>query len=226
MEKEDKLKELINKFGVTEEKIAELEKEQKKLSKLVSIKDSVDFNLAEVYAGMENVFKGNRIISVIVLMKDNEVIEQKYILEKVDFPYISGLRAYRELPSMIKVFNMLEEKPDVVFIRSSGILHKHGFGLSSHFSLLTNVPTISISDSEGIGKIRKQGVFVNDKQIGCILKLKEEANPIYVSPANLISLKSSEKLTKRLTTPPHKLPDVLIEAKKYAKQLLREIFPN
>jgi deoxyribonuclease V len=224
-EKEDKLKEIIDKFGITEKQIEDLENEQKKLSKLISVKDSIDFNLVEVYAGIENIFKGNKIISVIVLMKEGEIIEQKYVNEKTNFPYLPGLRAYRELPAMVRVFNMLEEKPDVVFIRASGINHKRGLGLASHFSLSTNVPTIGISESS-IGELKGEDIILNKKVVGKVLKLKKEANQIYVSTGNLISVNSAENLTKKLTTLPHKFPDVLIEAKKYAKKLLKEILPS
>jgi len=226
MEKEDKIKDILNRFGITESQIKKLEDEQKKLAKLISIKDSINFDLTETYAGIENTFQGNKIISAIVVMKDKEIIEQKYFAERVNFPYISGFRAYREIPSMIKVFDMLEEKPDVVFIRASGISHKRGLGLASHFSLSVNVPTISIEDGPGEGEVKGDNIMQGKKIIGKILKLKQEANSIYVTPGNLISVNAAAKLTKELTTPPHKFPDVLIEAKKYAKQLLKEVSSN
>ncbi|MEM3405419.1 MAG: endonuclease V [Candidatus Pacearchaeota archaeon] len=226
MENKDNYKKILKKFNITEEQIKKLKEEQKKLSKLIKIKDSTNFDLVEIYAGIENIFKGNRIISAIVLMKDKEIIEQKYITEKVNFPYIPGLRAYRELPSMIKVFNMLEERPDVIFVRASGIAHERGLGLASHFSLSVNVPTIGITDNLLIGEIKGNDIIINKKIVGKVLKLKKEANPIYVSPGNLISISAAEKLTIKFTTPPHKFPDPLIEARKYAKKLLRELFLN
>jgi len=221
-----KIADVMQKFGITQEKLKELEEEQKKLAKLIKTKDNIDFNLIEIYGGIENIFKGNKIISAIVLMKNKEIIEQKYISEKVNFPYIPSFRAYRELPSMIKVFNLLEEKPDVIFVRASGIAHKRGLGLASHFSLSVNVPTIGITESPGECKVEGDKILINNKVVGRVLKLKKEANPIYVSPGNLISVETAEKLTKELTTEPHKFPDVLLEAKKYAKKLLRELFPN
>jgi deoxyribonuclease V len=223
MVKEEKIRDVMEKFNLTNEKIKELEKEQIKLSKLLTIKDSINFDLAEVYAGVENIFKGNRIISAIILMKENEIIEQKYVTEKVNFPYLSGFRAYRELPAMIKAFDMLEEKPDLIFVRASGIIHKKGLGLASHFSLSVNVPVIGISEDISIGEIKGKDIIFDKKILGKVLQTKKEANPLYVSPGNLISIETAEKLTKKLTTEPRKFPDVLIEAKKYAKKLLKEV---
>ena len=225
-ERGEKIKEILQRFGITDKKLKELEEEQKKLAKLIKIKDSIDFDLAEIVGAVENIFRGNRIISAVVLMKDKEVIEQKYVAEKVNFPYISGFRAYRDLPSMIKVFGMLEERPDVIFIRSSGICHKRGLGLASHFSLSIDIPTIGITENIDVGEINGENIILNKKIIGKVLKLKKEGNPIYVSPGNLISVETAEKLTKELTTEPHKFPDVILEARKYAKKLLSEVFPE
>ena len=59
------------------------------------------------------------------------------------FPYISGFRAYRELPSMVEAFNKLEEKPDVIFVPGHGIAHPR-LGVASHFSLSVGVPTNTV----------------------------------------------------------------------------------
>jgi len=69
-----KIADVMQKFGITQEKLKELEEEQKKLAKLIKTKDNIDFNLIEIYGGIENIFKGNKIISAIVLMKIKEII--------------------------------------------------------------------------------------------------------------------------------------------------------
>ena len=68
---EDKTK----RYGID---ISKLEGEQKKLAKSLDLKDSIDFSLADRIAGIECVFFKNKIISAIVVLVDNELVEQEY----------------------------------------------------------------------------------------------------------------------------------------------------
>ena len=223
--KEYSPEEIAKRYNIDLEK---LKKEQEKLAKSLSIKDNIDFSLIERAAGIENVFFKNRIISAIVVLNlDCEIIEQEYFSDKIKFPYISGFRAYRELPCMVSAFNKLDEKPDVVFIHGNGILHPRHLGLASHFSLACNVPTIGISDSllkDEEVEIKEDKIFLKGELCGKILRTKEGSNPVYVSPGNMISLDSSINLIKKFIREPHKLPEPLIKARKYAKEIMKELF--
>lgn len=218
----DRLKEILDKYNIDLEKLKE---EQEKLARNLEIRDKIDFSLADRIAGIDNVFFKNKIISaVVVLDKDFEVIEQEYSEDKIRFPYINGFRAYRELPCMIEAFNKLGEKPDLVFIRGHGILHPRGLGLASHFSLSTGIPAIGVADSLLMGEVHKEGIFIDSKLSGMMLVAKEGAKPIFISPGDKISLSTSLILTKRFIKEPHKFPEPLRLAKKYAKEVMKEIF--
>jgi len=220
-ESAEKYKEIIEKYKIDLEK---LKLEQEKLSKNLVISDSIDFSLVDRIAGIETAFFKNQIISAMIIVSGEEVVEQEYFADKIRFPYLAGFRAYRELSSMVQAFNKLDQKPDVVFIRGRGILHPRGLGLASHFSLSVGVPTIGVADSLLVGEVEKDGVFLNDKLIGRIMETKEGAKPLYVSPGNNISLSSSVDLVRRFTLEPHKFPEPLRLAKKYAKEIRKEIF--
>ena len=110
--KENKIdfEELAKKYNVD---LKELEAEQKKLAKGISLKDAIDFSLADRIAGIETTFFQNKIISAIVVLNSQmEVIEQQYASDIIRFPYIPGFRAYRELPCIIQAFNKLDETPE------------------------------------------------------------------------------------------------------------------
>lgn len=226
--KEEKTKidfeELAKKYNVD---LKELEEEQKKLAKGISLKDAADFSLADKFAGIETTFFENKIISAVVLLNaEMEVIEQQYFSDILRFPYIPGFRAYRELPSMIEAFNKLEETPDVVLINGMGICHPR-LGLASHFSLSTGIPAIGVADSlMKDAKLEDEDIIINGKKVGMILKSKEHGNPLYISPGNLISIKSSFELAKKLIIPPHKYPEPLHVARKYAKETRDELFQS
>lgn len=230
MEKEDEteedskkynLQEVLDKYNISLEK---LKSEQLRLSKNLEIKDSFDFNIAERIAGIDSVFFKNRIISVVIVLVGNEIVEQEYFEDKIKFPYLSEFRAYRELPTMVSAFNKLDQKPDVVFIRGSGILHPRGLGIASHFSLSTGVACIGVADSLLFGEIQGEDILINGVKKGKVLFTKQGANPVYISPGNKISLKTAVELTKRFTREPHKIPEPLRIAKKYAKEIRKEIF--
>jgi len=214
-----KIKELVERYRINLEKLKE---EQEKLAKTIVIKDAIDFSFAQRIAGIENIFVKNKIISAIVVLVNGEVTEQEYFEDKIRFPYIPGFRAYRELPTMIAAFNKLDEKPEVVFIHGNGILHPRGLGLASHFSIAAGVPTIGVSDSY-FGKIDREDIKINGKISGRVISTKEGANPIYVSPGNMISLSSAERLVRKFIKEPHKMPEPLRLAKRYSKEVCKEI---
>jgi deoxyribonuclease V len=122
MEKE----ELAKRFNLD---LKKLETEQKKLAKNVSINDSIDFTIIDSIAGCDTLPIGNRIIAAMVILNEEmEVITQHYIIKKISVPYISGFRAYRELPALLECYNALREQPDVIFLPAHGIAHPCFFG--------------------------------------------------------------------------------------------------
>ncbi|MEK6914287.1 MAG: endonuclease V [Nanoarchaeota archaeon] len=215
--------ELSKKYGIN---FDNLEKEQIKLSKDLTIKDKVDFSLVDKFGAFENIFIQNKILSCFVVLDKNlEILDKVYVLDKIHFPYLPGFRNYRELPAMLKAFEKSKYKPNLVFVSAQGIIHQR-LGLASHFGLSTGIPTIGVSNfitdcefkSEDNSEIKRNG-----KLVGKVLISKKESNPIYISPGNNISVKSAYELSKRFIIPPHKMPEPLNIVSKYAKSVRKEI---
>lgn len=214
--------ELSKKYNIDFDK---LEKEQIKLAKDLKIKDKVDFSLVNKFGAFENIFIKNKILSCLVVLDNNfDIIDQCYVIDKIHFPYFPGFRSYRELPSMIKALEKINERPDVIFISGQGIIHPR-LGLASHFGLLTGIPSIGASDfikdcdfkEEDNSEIKK-----NNKIVGKVLISKKESNPLYISPGDNISIESAYNLSKRLIVHPHKKPEPIHIASKYAKSVKKE----
>jgi len=216
-------KELIAKYNID---IEALKREQIKLAKNLVIKDSMDFSLATRFGAIENLCIKNKIISAIIVCdKICNIIEQQYFFDKLKFPYLHGFRSYREMPAMIEAFNKLSEKPDVVFIHGHGICHPR-LGLASHFSLSTNVPTIGVAgELFEENKIEDNGedILLGDKKVGKVLRSKEKANPLFISPGDKISIETAYNISKSFIRLPHKLPEPLHLAHKYAKNVRKEL---
>jgi len=215
------VEEVAKKYGID---LKKLEQEQKKLAKELKILDSIDFNLIDKIGAIDNAFFKNNIISAcIVLTPELEVIEQEYFSDKLKFPYISGFRSYREIPSMVEAFNKLEERPDVIFIPGHGIAHPR-LGLASHFSISTGVPTIGVANSLLEGEVKGDDIIAGGKKVGKTLVSKPGSKPMYVSPGNLISIKTALELSSKFVRLPHKLPEPLHLAHKYSKEIREEVF--
>lgn len=213
--------ELIKKYSIDIEKI---KAEQLKLAKTLNLKDSFDFSMAEKFGAIENVIVKNKIISAVVVCdKENNIIEQEYFTENLRFPYLFGFRSYREVSAMAQAFNKLQDRPDVVFIKGHGISHPR-LGLASHFSLLAGIPAIGVEDflfEEN--KVEDENIIKDGKKVGKILVSKEGSKPLYISPGDKISIGTSYELAKKALKFPHKFPEPMHLAHKYAKEIQEEL---
>ncbi|PIN77521.1 hypothetical protein COV15_01885 [Candidatus Woesearchaeota archaeon CG10_big_fil_rev_8_21_14_0_10_34_12] len=204
------------------EKLEVLKKEQEKLAKQVSVKDSIDFENAERIAGCHNIMFGKNVISAFVTMGGDEELEKQYFMDRLRFPYVPGFRAYRELPAMMEAFAKLEEKPELVIVSGNGLTHER-LGLASHFSILADVPCIGIADKLIAGELKDRKIILNGKIIGGVIVAKPESRPLYVSPGSGISVETSLEIIKKLIRFPHKLPEPLHKATRYSKEIMKEI---
>ena len=222
MEKDEnsKIKEIIEKYNIN---LEELKKEQLKISKQLEIKDKIDFALADRFGAIDNTFVNNKLLScIIVCDKDYEVIDRAYSFEKIKFPYIPGFRNYRELNPMIVAFEKLREKPDIVFVPAQGISHPR-LGLASHFSLAVDVPTIGVANSIIECNVKGEDILKKSEKVGKVLQVKQGSRPLYVSPGNNVSIEKAYEISKNLVNLPHKKPEPLHLAGKYAREVRKEI---
>jgi deoxyribonuclease V len=193
----------------------------------LSIKDSIDFSDIKLIASIENIMVGNQIISAVILVdKDFEIIEQEYFNDKLRFPYLHGFKAYRELPTMTSAFAKLRERPDLVLIKGEGINHSR-LGIASHFAISVGIPVIGVSDGifEG-NEIKKDDVLKDGKKVGKTFVSKQGSKPLIICPGNEISVDSSFNIVKDLIKEPHKLPEPMHMAHRYAKDIKKELKIN
>ncbi len=133
---------------------------------------------------------------VLLSYPDLKVIGTATAICKTTFSYISGLLAFREVPALLKAWEKLDVKPDLMVLDGQGIAHERRMGIATHFGLLTNVPSIGSAKSRLYGKYDEPGSNVNDQSpmydkgelIGIALRSKKNCNPIYISPGHHISM--------------------------------------
>jgi deoxyribonuclease V len=123
---------------------------------------------------------------------------------------------------MVKCFRKLEEVPDITFIEGHGIAHPRRIGIASHFGIAIEGATIGIAQNILEGEINGEKIMIGKEQVGNCLISKKGSNQIYVSPGNMISIKTSLEMTKQFLKLPHKLPEPIVIARRYAEKLRKE----
>ena len=84
------------------------------------------------------------------------------------------------------------------------------------------MPTIGITDSLISGEVRENDMIQEGKIVGKVLITKKNGRPLYISPGNLVSVKTAVELVKKFVREPHRLPEPLRLARKYAKEVMKE----
>ena len=199
-----------------------LKEEQLKLAKKVITTDG--FEKIKTIGGSDQSYVEDKVVSSIVVCdyKTLEVIEEKHAVVEAKIPYKSGFLFYKDGPAVMEAFNMLEQKPDVLLLEGNGILHSRRIGMASHVGILLDVPTIGVTKKLMLGQVKGSTIYVEKEARGYELITRKHANPIYISPGNKISLKTSLETIKKCLREPHKLPEPLHLAHKYGKKVSKE----
>ena len=147
---------------------------------------------------------------VVIDFQSKTIIEKQYSLGEINFPYIPGCLAFRELPLIMDTAVKLKSKPDIFLFDGNGILHPRYMGLATHASFYLETPTIGIAKKyfnvEGaqftmpchfVGAY--SDIIKNKKIIGRALRTHKDVKPIFVSVGNNIDIDTATKLAMMLT---------------------------
>ena len=122
-----------------------------------------------------------------------------------DFPYIPGFLGFREVPTLLKAWEQLPKKPDVLVLDGQGILHPRRMGIASHFGVLTHQATIGCAKNSLYGKYKTPGtlkysfseMYEESTLLGYALRTKDNNKPVYISPGYGLSLPKSLLIMKK-----------------------------
>lgn len=176
---------------------------QTQLAAQVRLRDTrSDFDLI---AGADIAYKDetNQLVAAIVVLdsKTLKIVETATHMTSVDFPYISGLFSFRELPPLIAAAEKLSVRPDVMICDGQGIAHPRRFGLASHFGLMFDLPTIGCAKTHLYGDFDMPAsargswspLTDGEDQIGAVLRTQDGVKPLFTSPGHAISVETSVK---------------------------------
>ena len=214
---------LFNNFK-TEYPLKKLQEQQIELSKKVQTNDN--FTEIETVAGIDVAYPKNEFedacgACVVMDLKTKQILEEKTIFKTTYFPYISTYFSYREFPIMKKLIENLDQKPSIFLIDGNGIIHPRGFGLASHFGVLSNHPSIGVAKRLLYGTIKEDIVIIDNNKRGyALLHSQRATKPIYVSPGHRVSFDTSIDVVKHLSN--YKIPEPLRLAHALAKKTITQ----
>ncbi len=131
-----------------------------------------------------------------------EILETATAVGRIPFPYIPGLLSFREGPILVKTFQRLKTRPDVMIFDGQGIAHPRGMGLASHLGLWLDLPSIGCAKTPLVGDVitpkLAKGSFEliekDGKEVGAVLRTKDKVKPVFVSPGYGVDLATSIRI--------------------------------
>lgn len=191
------------------------------IAKQARTEDSPKLQEINTIAGFDvSYFDDKAVCAATVLnAKTMSVVEKKYLLSKPEMPYVPGLLSFREGPLILQAYYDLEQDPDVLMIDGHGIAHPLRAGLATYVGVELAKPTIGVAKKLLVGEVKDDKIIVNNEVRGVLVRTKKHAKPLFVSPGHLISVEKAAEIVKACVVPPHKLPEPLHQAHRFADKI-------
>jgi deoxyribonuclease V len=163
--------------------------------------------------------------SIVTLSAEDLTVHEKVkAVAPADFPYITGLLAFREIPAILAALHRLGEMPDLLMVDGQGIAHPRRMGIAAHLGVLLDMPSIGVAKSRLTGtfdmpnaaKGSRSPLMAGKERIGTVLRSRDHVRPLFVSPGHRVSIETAEALTLRCLTR-YRLPEPTRLADKYSK---------
>lgn len=195
--------------------------------------EPLDVDAVRLVAGLDVSYaKDNTALAAAAVVLDAstlEVVDRVAISAEPTFPYISGLFAFRELPSLLAALGELTVTPDVFLCDGFGLAHPRRFGIASHLGVLLDAPVVGSAKSVLFGRHSEPGnergswtpmVAGRSEQvpdsfaladqgsevIGRVLRTRRGVKPVYVSVGHRVDLEGCAELVLRLS-PRYRVPE-------------------
>lgn len=196
---------------------------QEKLSEKIIINSKIQIESISKIAGIDLAYwkKGDyeyAVCCIVVIdLVTKEVIENVHSVGKIEFPYIPGCLAFRELPLVLETVEKLQSKPDLYIFDGNGYLHPRHMGIATHAGIYLNKPTIGVAKSyykvdntDFIMPENIEGAYtdivIHGEIYGRVLRTHKDVKPIFLSVGNHIDLEASTQIIKSLVTKESHIP--------------------
>ena len=205
---------VLHKWNVTPKEAVQIQRRLRKKSILTSAVKKPRF-----IAGVDVSYRSGKSAACICVLKypGLRCVEYKTAVCKTKFPYVPGLLTFREGPAVIKCLDKIVANVDIFLFDGQGIAHPRRLGIATHMGILMDKPSIGCAKSflygrrEGTPGVRK-GDFAlikdRNRQIGVVLRSRDNIRPIYVSPGYKIDFKTATAVVMKSLTK-YRIPEPL-----------------
>ena len=206
--------------------------EQERLRSLVDTSDPGP-GVVRNAAGLDVAYTPDSNLAVgaaVVLSLDGlQVLEAATATVEVDFPYIPGLLAFREVPALLAALDRLTTMPDVLVCDGHGLAHPRRFGLACHVGVLTGRSTFGVAKTPYWGTHEEpasdrgawSSLMDGGEIIGRVLRTRTGAKPVYVSVGHRVALDTACRTALRLAAH-HRLPETTRLADQLSRRTLAD----
>jgi deoxyribonuclease V len=201
---------------------------------------------APLVAGVDQAFVGDSAVSVVIVLRDGEVVERVHAVERTEIPYVPGLLSFREGGAILSAFGELSSVPDLAIVDGSGRIHFREAGLATHVGVALDLPTVGVAKRLLCGTPRESldgklpaGARVaieadadvtapDGTVIGYAVQTRQfeggdrYVNPVYVSPGHRVGADTAADLAER-TAAGYKLPEPTRLADAYADEVKADV---
>ncbi|TMQ86958.1 endonuclease V [Actinomadura soli] len=172
---------------------------------------------------------GTRLAAAVVVLDSAtlHVVEESVAVGTAAFPYVPGLFAFRELPTLLEALRDLKTTPDLLVCDGFGVAHPRRFGLACHLGVLTGVPTIGVGKTAFVGAYEPPGRRRGDTSplldggqvVGRVLRTRDDVKPVFVSVGHRTDLDTACRNVLDLT-PGYRLPETTRRADRLSRDAL------
>ncbi|MDX3381054.1 endonuclease V [Streptomyces niveiscabiei] len=158
-----------------------------------------------------------------------EVVAEATAVGRISFPYVPGLLAFRELPTVMAALDALPCAPGLVVCDGYGLAHPRRFGLASHLGVLTGLRTIGVAknpftftyDEPEPARGAAAPLRAGDEEVGRALRTRAGVKPVFVSVGHRTTLDTACAHTLALT-PAFRLPETTRRADALCRRTLQQ----
>ncbi|MFB7391022.1 endonuclease V [Streptomyces sp. NPDC056191] len=167
--------------------------------------------------------------AVVLDARTLEVVEEATAVGRVSFPYVPGLLAFREIPTVLAALDRLTADPGLLVCDGYGLAHPRRFGLASHLGVLTGRPSIGVAknpftftyDQPGQERGDFAPLLATGEEVGRALRTRARVKPVFVSVGHRVSLANACAHTLHLT-PRYRIPETTRHADSLCRSALKE----
>ncbi|MFH8568447.1 endonuclease V [Streptomyces sp. NPDC017993] len=150
------------------------------------------------------------------------VVDEATAVGRVSFPYVPGLLAFREIPTVLDALARLTRTPGLIVCDGYGLAHPRRFGLASHLGVLTGLPSIGVAKNPFTFRHTAPGAergatspLLDDtgaaapgagEEVGRALRTQKGVKPVFVSVGHRVDLDRACAHTLHLA-PRFRLPE-------------------